>query len=53
MIELQGSAIIHITFVSPTGAMSQVETPVSLDDLVEFIRAKLQEVKPCDASASS
>lgn len=39
--DLDGNDVVHITKVSPTGQLSQVDTPVTLDQLVEFLRARL------------
>ena len=54
--ELDGSDVVHVTLVGPTGALSQVDTPVTLDDLVVFVLKRIPvpvEPAPVPAVAAS
>jgi len=42
---LQGADMIHMTFVTPMGELSRLETPVSLDDLCDYIAARINASK--------
>jgi len=45
--QLRDDDIVHLTLVGPTGAQSQMETPIKLADLADYIIARMpQPPKP-------
>lgn len=50
---LRGDDVIHVSLVSPTGELSQVEAPISLDEIADYIIARMAALKGEEVAAEA